>query len=176
MGGVEATAKDMPSPTRAVDAARRADGAAADASFTSHDASLSSPLSVGGAVFHAPMEHAGLSFSPSPTRVNAAADGTPADDTPARERHHREDAGAGFADEALRLLTVLRLDVEGDVLANAHVGQLSEADVRQIVGDGLALRIEEGGQRENVDGGVKNHGLCRGTEADEQGRRQRIRN
>ena len=86
MGGVEATAKDMPSPTRAVDAARRADGAAADASFTSHDASLSSPLSVGGAVFHAPMEHAGLSFSPSPTRVNAAADGTPADDTPARER------------------------------------------------------------------------------------------
>ena len=76
MGGVEATAKDMPSPTRAVDAARRADGAAADASFTSHDASLSSPLSVGGAVFHAPMEHAGLSFSPSPTRVNAAADGT----------------------------------------------------------------------------------------------------
>ena len=63
-----------------------------------------------------------------------------------------------FADEALRLLPVLRLDVEGDAFANAHVGQLSEAEHGQIVGDGLALRIEEGGQRENVDGGEKTMG------------------
>ena len=74
------------------------------------------------------------------------------------------------------VIDYLSLDVEGNVLPDAHVGELTKANVGQVVGNRLALRVKKSGKRLDVYSSVKNHGLCRWTEADEQCRRQRVRN
>ena len=65
----------------------------------------------------------------------------------------------------------------GDVaVVVEETDDLPEAELFQRSAHGLSLRIEQGGQRKDVDGGVEDHGLCRWAEADEKHRRQRVRN
>ena len=65
-----------------------------------------------------------------------------------------------FVDELFRFLPRSGFYVQGNVLTDANIGQLTQPDVGQIVGDCLSLRVEQSGKRENVDGRVEYHFRC----------------